>query len=209
MLAADHDAIVAVLISSRLSGTLQSASLAAAAVRDLIPVEIVDSRTGSMALGLQAVRAAELAAAGLTAPAIAEKLRAETAANHVLFFVDTLEFLKRGGRIGRAAALIGGLLQLKPLLRVEEGQVVPYERTRTRKRAIAGLADFVQGLPRRDRVCVLYSTDEAAGVALADRLAADLGLDRERIILAQIGPVIASHIGPGAMGIAVFEGETA
>jgi len=208
-LATDHDAIVAVLIAFRLSGTLQSATLAADAVRDVIPVEIVDSRTGSMALGLQALRAADLADRGLTAPVIAEKLRAETDANHVLFFVDTLEFLRRGGRIGRAAALIGGILQLKPLLRVDEGQVVPYERTRTRGKAINGLVDFVRGVPRVERLSVLYSTDLAEGVALADRLARDLGLDRDSIILAQLGPVIATHIGPGAMGVAVFEGETA
>ncbi len=208
-LAPDHDAVVAVLLSSKLSGTLQSATLAAEAVRDQIPVEIVDSRTGSMALGLQALRAADLAESGLDAAAIAERLRAETPANHVVFLVDTLEFLQRGGRIGRAAALIGGLLHLKPLLRVDEGQVVPYERTRTRAKAITGLVDFVRALPRIERLSVLYSTDRTEGELLADRLASELGLDRERIIIAQLGPVIGTHIGPGAMGVAVFEGEAA
>lgn len=208
-LAANHEAVVAVLLAAKLSGTLQSATLAAEAVRDTIPVELVDSRTGSMALGLQALRAAELAEAGLEATAIAARLRAETAANHVVFLVDTLEYLQRGGRIGRAAALIGGLLQLKPLLRVDEGQVVPYERTRTRAKAVAGLVDFVRGLPRVERMSVLYSTDRDAAEALADRLAVERPFERERIILAQLGPVIGTHIGPGAMGVAVFEGETA
>jgi DegV family protein with EDD domain len=107
-LATDHDAVVAVVLSAKLSGTFHSATLAAAAVREVIPVEVVDSRSGSMGLGLQALRAAELAATGQPAPATVARLRAETVANHVLFFVDTLEYLRRGGRIGRAAALIGG-----------------------------------------------------------------------------------------------------
>ncbi len=206
-LAADHDAVVAVLISSRLSGTLQAATLAAQAVAETVPVEIVDSRNGSMGLGLQVLRAAELAERGLAAPAIAERLRAETAANHIVFFVDTLEFLQRGGRIGRAAALLGGLLQLKPLLRVDEGQVVPFERTRTRARAIQGLVDFVRGLPHVERLSVLYSTSPADAETLADRLALELSLAREAIVVAQMGPVIGTHVGPGAMGVAVFEGE--
>ncbi len=206
-LAADHDAVVAVLISARLSGTLQAATLAAQAVAEIVPVEIVDSRNGSMGLGLQVLRAAELAERGLAAPAIAERLRAETAANHIVFFVDTLEFLQRGGRIGRAAALLGGLLQLKPLLRVDEGQVVPFERTRTRARAIQGLVDFVRGLPHVERLSVLYSTSLPDAETLADRLALELSLPREAIVVAQMGPVIGTHVGPGAMGVAVFEGE--
>ena len=206
-LATDHDAIVAVLISSRLSGTLQAATLAAQAVANVVPVEIVDSRSGSMGLGLQVLRAAELAERGLATPAIAERLRAETAANHIVFFVDTLEFLQRGGRIGRAAALVGGLLQLKPLLRVDEGQVVPFERTRTRARAIQGLVDFVRGLPHVERLSVLYSTSHPDAETLADRLALELSLPREAIVVTQMGPVIGTHVGPGAMGVAVFEGE--
>jgi DegV family protein with EDD domain len=206
-LAAEHDAIVAVLISPKLSGTLQAATIAKEAVTDAIPVEIVDSTTGSMALGLQALRAAELARRGLEAPAIADRLRAETTANHILFFVDTLEYLQRNGRIGRAAALIGGVLQLKPLLRVDEGQVVPFERTRTRAKAIQGLIDFVGDLPQVERLSVVYSSSATEAAGLADRLATTVGTPRERIILAQLGPVIAAHIGPGALGVAVFEGE--
>lgn len=204
-LAADHDAAVAVLISSKLSGTLQSATLAAASVGVAFPVEVVDSASGSMGLGHQAIRATDLARQGLAAPEIAARLRAETTANHVVFFVDTLEFLQRNGRIGRAAALIGGMLQLKPLLRVDEGQVVPFERTRTRGKAIQGLVDFVRELPQVARLSALY-TGHADGASLADRLAAETGLPREEISVVQMGPVITSHVGPGALGVAVFEG---
>lgn len=207
-LAADHDAIVAVLISAKLSGTIQSATIAAEAVKDAIAVEIVDSANGSMGLGLQAMRAADLAGRGMDAAAIAARLRAETTANHIVFFVDSLEFLQRNGRIGRAAALIGGVLQLKPILRVDEGQVVPFERTRTRARAIGGLIEFVRSLPSVERISVVY-TGEAAGATFADRLAAETGIAREQIPVVHLGPVITSHVGPGALGVAVFEGGVA
>jgi DegV family protein with EDD domain len=204
-LAVDHDAIVVVLLSAKLSGTLNSAAVAAAAVAPLVPIELVDSRTGSMALGFQALPAAELAAAGIDASVIAEGLRAEVQRHHVVFFVDTLEYLQRGGRIGRAAALISGMLQLKPLLRIDEGQVVPWERTRTRSRALAGQIDVARGLPAIERVAALYSSDRTEGIAFADRIASELSLPREQVVVAQIGPTVATRIGPGAMGIAVVE----
>jgi len=205
-LATDHDAIVAVLLSGKLSATIQSAAMAATAVADLIPVEIVDSRTGTMSLGWQAIRAAELAQTGMSASALAAQLRAEVPEHHILFFVDTLEFLQRGGRIGRAAALIGGLLQLKPLLRVDEGQVVPFERTRTRSKAINGLIDFVRGFPHVERIAAIHVSDPEAAAKLADQLAGVTGIPRDQILVMQIGPVIGTHIGPGAMGVALFEG---
>ncbi|MCC6315902.1 MAG: DegV family protein, partial [Thermomicrobiales bacterium] len=204
-LAADHDAIVAVLLSTKLSGALGAATLARDAVADVIPVELVDSRTAAMGLGFQALHATELARGGVEAATIADRLRGETNRYHVVFFVDTLEYLRRGGRIGRAAALIGGVLQIKPLLRVDEGQVVPMERARTRARAVAGLVDFVKTLPRIERVAALYSSDRAAGEALADRIAGETGLPRERLVVSQIGPTVATHIGPGALGVAVVE----
>lgn len=206
-LAADHAEIVALLVSAKLSGTIEAAKTAAAAVAAERPVEIavVDSRTVSMALGFQALRAAELAATGLGVAAIVEALRAESARTHILFFVDTLEHLERGGRIGRAAALIGGVLQLKPLLRIDEGQVVPWDRARTHARAVDELVGFVAGLPAVERLAALYSSDREEGTALADRLAAVAGLPRERVVLAQIGPTVAAHIGPGALGVAVVE----
>ena len=203
-LAADHDAIVAVLISSKLSGTVQSATLAAAAVAEQIPVEIVDSLNASLGLGFQAIRAAELSAQGIPAPDIAMRLRAETSEYHLVFFVDTLEFLQRGGRIGRAASLVGTFLKLKPVLRVDEGQVVPYERTRTRAKAIEALKDFVSGLPKTSRLGFLYSTSrsdvDTLAAALADRV------PPERVTFAQFSPVIGTHVGPGAVGICVYEG---
>ncbi|MGI8477303.1 MAG: DegV family protein [Thermomicrobiales bacterium] len=204
-LAVDHDTIIAPLISSKLSGTIQSATIAAEAVSGLVRVEIVDSLNASMGLGLQVLRAARLARSGQTAGEIVRTLRAETQLHHLLFLVDSLDYIHRGGRIGRARTLLGTLLQLKPLLRVDEGLIVPYERTRTRAKAIEGLARFVQGLPRIEELTLLHSSNEDD---LA-RIMADLSplFPPERMTTAQFSPVIGAHVGPGAVGVCVFEGE--
>ena len=206
-LAPSHDAVIAVLISSKLSGTVQSAAVARDAVAGVIPVEVVDSLNASLGLGFQVMRATDLVAGGADAASIAERLRAEVGAYHVVFFVDTLEFLQRGGRIGKAAALVGGFLNLKPLLRVDEGQIVPFERTRTRGRAVQGLVDFVRGLPSVERLGVIHSSTPDEARALADRLAAEKGIAPDKVLVAQMSPVIGTHVGPGAMGVSVAEGE--
>jgi DegV family protein with EDD domain len=206
-LATDHDAILAILISAKLSGTLQSATVARESIGDLVPIEIVDSGNASLGLGFQALRAAGLARSGQPLDAIARTLRAETPAYHLVFFVDTLEFLQRGGRIGRAAALAGSVIKLKPILRVDEGQIVPHERTRTRARAIDGLREFVRGLPHVERLAVLHVTTPAE----AEQLAADLSAAHPGIepIVARFGPVVGTHTGPGTLGVSVYEGEGA
>jgi DegV family protein with EDD domain len=159
-----------------------------------------------MGLGLQVLRAARLAESGHDVQEIARILRAETNAYHLLFFVDTLEYLQRGGRIGRAASLLGSLIQLKPLLRIDEGQVVPFERTRTKSRAVEGLVSFAKGFPHIEELAILYSTDREEAEEVANSLTSAFA--RERMHLAQFSPVIGTHVGPGAMGVCVFEGET-
>lgn len=202
-LAGDHDEIVCVLISSRLSGTVQSATLAAEAVADVIHVEVVDSQNCSYGLGFQAIHAAELVKSAHSAAEIAALLVSEINAYHLVFFVETLEHLRRGGRIGKAAQLVGTLLQLKPLLRIDGGQVVPYERTRTRSKAISALVDFAKDIPNIDRVAVIYNTTPDDAIALSGKIAS-IARD-EDIPLVQFGPVIATHIGPGVVGLAIRE----
>jgi DegV family protein with EDD domain len=204
-LAADHDEIVAVLMSSKLSGCVQSATTAAAELEDQIRVEVVDSFNVSLGLGFQAIRAAELAAQGHGAEEIARRVHADVNAYNLAFFVDTLEYLKRGGRIGGAASLIGSLLQLKPVLRIDEGQVVPYERTRTHARAVDALREFVAGWPAINRLGVIYSRDRAE----AEHLVAELPttVDPDRIVIAQLSSVLSAHVGPGVLGVCIDDTE--
>lgn len=197
------DQVVCPVISSRLSGTYQSASIAAQNVSGAIAVEVVDSMSASWGLGFQVLRAVDLAKQGQDAATIAQTLRNETTRYHVVFFVETLEHLRRGGRIGKAAQLVGSLLQLRPLLRIDEGQVVPFERTRTRGKAIQALKAFAHENGIAEEIVVLYNTtpDQARD------LAADLATvtpDRE-VRISQLGPVIDTHIGPDVLGVAVKE----
>lgn len=199
--AAGAQEIICPILSSRLSGTFQSAQIAAQNLAGEIKVELVDTLNVSYGLGFQVLRAADLADEGLDATTIAQTLRNEMTRYHVVFFVETLEHLRRGGRIGKAAQMVGSLLQLRPLLRIDEGQVVPYERTRTRSKAIRALADFATDNLLPEELAILYNTTPEDAEILAGMLQS-VTPDRE-IPLIKLGPVIASHIGPDVLGVAV------
>jgi DegV family protein with EDD domain len=202
-----HDAVVAVLLSSRLGGAVGAAREARERLADRLAVEIVDSRSASLGLGFQALRAAELARGGAGAGVIAAELRAARDRYHVVFSVESVEHLRQSGRIGRSAAMIAEALQLKPLLRIDEGQIVPYERARTRARAIAELAEFVREMPAVDRVAALYATNRDDAERLAELIAAETGLASDRLTIAQIGSAVADQVGPGGLGVAVVESD--
>lgn len=195
--------IVCVSISSRLSGTFQSASIASQNLADELTIEVVDSFSASYGLGFQALRAAELADSGKNAKEIAEVLLNELGRYHVVFFVETLDHLRRGGRIGKAAQMVGTFLQLKPLLRVDEGQIVPFERTRTRSRAIRALEQFAGESGQAEELVVLYNTtlDDAKNLASA----ISVETPGKSPVLAKVSPVIAAHIGPDVLGVVVKE----
>jgi DegV family protein with EDD domain len=166
-------------------------------------VTIVDSESVSYALGFQAIRAAELAATGGSADEIAATITAERARYHIIFFVETLEHLRRGGRIGKAAQLVGTMLKLKPLLRVDGGQVVPFERTRTRSRAIATLLDFARELNGVEQAAVIYNSTPEEAASLAERVRQISTSDSIPVV--QFGPVISTHVGPGVLGLVLKE----
>lgn len=193
--------IICPLISSRLSGTFQSAQIAAQNLAGGIRVELVDTLNVSYGLGFQVLRAADLADQGLDPATIAQTLRNEIWRYHVVFFVETLEHLRRGGRIGKAAQMVGSLLQLRPLLRIDEGQVVPYERTRTRSKAMRALADFATDNIIPEEIAVLYNTTPDDAVKLAETLGP--ATPEAAIRLVKLGPVIDSHIGPDVLGVVV------
>lgn len=195
--------ILCVTISSKLSGTFQSASLAGQNLAGELKVEVVDSFSGSYGLGFQALRAASLADEGKNASEISEVLLNEIGRYHVVFFVETLEHLRRGGRIGKAAQLVGTLLQLKPLLRVDEGMIVPFERTRTRSKAVRALENFSAETGPVAELCVLYNTTLDDAKALAQSITErNPGVST---VLTKVSPVIAAHIGPDVLGLVVKE----
>lgn len=201
----DHDGAVVITHSAKLGGTIASARAAAERVSTGFPIAVIDSGSVTMGLGFAVLRAAEVAQGGGGLDEVVAAVDETRASTEVVFFVETLEYLEAGGRIGRAAALIGGALQLKPMLRIDEGQIVPFERARTRTRAIDDLAQFVTGLGKIERVAVLHASSPEEATVLANRLRQETGLKGDRVMVTQIGPAVAAHIGPGAMGVAVVD----
>jgi len=199
------DAVLAIHLSGDMSGTYESALLAA---RDApVPVTVVDSRQVGVATGYAAVSASDVLAAGgsVEEAAAAARRRADLAT--ALFYVDTLEYLRRGGRIGAAAALLGGALAVKPLLCIEDGRVANLERVRTSARALSRLEDLVvEAAGDLDvDVCVshLANPDRAADLTarLTTRLAANLhGRD---VWCGELGAVLGAHVGPGMVAACV------
>lgn len=201
-LARNHDEIVCVLSSSLLSGTVDSARIAASSVADILTVEVVDSLNASLGCGYQVLNAVELADQGLDAGSIADTLRGQQSRYHVIFFVETLDHLRRGGRIGKAASLLGSALQLKPLLRIDEGVVVPFERTRTRRKAIDALVDFAENLSGIERISALYNSTPEDADDLIHRVG-NLACGDSVVHTAAFGPVLGTHVGPGTLGLAI------
>ncbi|HQD68420.1 MAG TPA: DegV family protein, partial [Ornithinibacter sp.] len=138
--AAGADSVVSVHLSEAMSSTIGSAHLAAS--ESPIPVTVIDSRGLGMAMGFAVLAGARLAAGGASAGEVADAVRATCAGASVMFYVDTLEYLRRGGRIGKAGAMLGSALAIKPILGLRDGQIVPLERVRTSSRAIARLEEL-------------------------------------------------------------------
>jgi DegV family protein with EDD domain len=200
---AEH--VLSIHISGDMSGTHESALLAA---RDAsVPVTVVDSRQVGVATGYAALSAADVLDAGGSVADAAEAARERADRATALFYVDTLEYLRRGGRIGAAAALLGGALAVKPLLRIEDGRVANLERVRTSARALSRLEDLiVEAAGDQDvDLCVshLANPDRAADLAgrLGERLAVNLG-GRE-VWCGELGAVLGAHVGPGMVAACV------
>ncbi|HWL36676.1 MAG TPA: DegV family protein [Frankiaceae bacterium] len=191
--------VVAVHLSAKLSGT---ASAAAAAAGDRT-LRVVDSGQTGMGLGFAALAAADSAAKGGSIDEVAAAAEQAAARTRTLFYVDTLEYLRRGGRIGAAAALVGTALSVKPLLHIADGAIAPLEKVRTASKAIARLEELAVAEGGGGRVSVavhhLASADRAA--ALADRLRARLDLDA--FYVTEVGAVVGAHTGPGMLAVVV------
>jgi DegV family protein with EDD domain len=198
-------AVVSVHLSGEMSGTFESAQLAAA--RAPLPVHAVDSRQVGVATGFAALTAADVLDAGGTAEEAAAAARARAASSSSLFYVDTLEYLRRGGRIGAAAALFGGALAVKPLLQIAEGRVATLEKVRTTARALSRLEELAVDAAGDAQIdlCVahLASPDRAGQLsqALAGRL--EQNLSGRDVWCAELGAVLGAHVGPGMLAVCV------
>jgi DegV family protein with EDD domain len=197
--------VLSIHLSGEMSGTYESAQLAAR--ESPVPVRTVDSRQLGMATGFAVLTAADVLDDGADAEAAAAAAAERAAATTSLFYVDTLEYLRRGGRIGPAAALLGSALAVKPLLRIDDGRIASLEKVRTAGRALSRLEELaVEAAGERPvdvAVAHLANADRAALLAtnLSGRLAASLQ-DRS-VLVGEVGAVIGAHVGPGMVAVVV------
>ncbi|MDH6110478.1 DegV family protein with EDD domain [Kitasatospora sp. MAP12-15] len=194
--------VVSLHLSAELSGTCEAARLAAAEAE--LPVRVVDSRMVGMALGYAVLAAAEAIADGQDLAGVAAAAERRAAATHGFFYVDTLEYLRRGGRIGAARALLGSALAVKPLLHLSGGRIEPLEKVRTASRAIARLEEIAveQAGEAEVDITVHHLAAEDRAEPLAERLRERVPGLRE-LYVGEVGAVIGAHAGPGLLAVVV------
>ena len=194
------DEILSVHVSAKLSGTMNSATQAREEYGGACRIEIIDSLQGSMGLGMLAIAAAEAARRGDSLDDVVTETRATIPKVGFIGLLDTLEYLEKGGRIGKAQAFMGSLLRIKPLLTIRDGEAHPLERARTRAKGVDRMCELVQAeMPLKD-LAVVYTTTPDEARALAQRLQSYL--PQGEVILSQVGPVVGTYLGPGVLGVA-------
>ncbi len=204
-LAETTDQILSIHLSSGFSGTVESARQAARALGDRCTVEVIDSTTVSMAMGLAVLAAARAARDGAELDACAEAARSTLRRLRLAITVDTLEYLRRGGRIGRAASFFGGILRIKPILTVRDGEAFPLGRVRTRRKALEEIVKISLEGGAIVEAAVLHATTPEDARFLSEEVSRrfpDVTVHQGRF-----GPVLGVHGGPGIIGVAVVLAE--
>ncbi len=200
----DHDEIVSIHISEKLSGTYASA-VQGAEMTDPKRVHVVDSQLVSMSLGLITLAATAIVAQGADAATVERRVTEMREHVQTYFSVATLEFLRRGGRIGRASAMLGSVLQVKPVLCIRDGLVTPLERVRTFDRALNRIVELTREVDRGQGLCVIVGHGDAE--ADAERVARELEPVAETLLIQPLGPVVGAHAGPGVVGVGCYAAE--
>lgn len=202
-----NDQVAAVFMSSKMSGTFSTANVIKEQLLEEYKdaqIEILDSKTNSMQLGFAALEGAKRASEGATLKEVVEIMEHVIANSRFLFTPETFEYLKKGGRIGGAAALLGHLLNIKPVLTVENGQTTVFGKARTRKKAVDMILNkLYEDASDRELggVIVHHINCEEKGQEIAEEITLKLGI---KVNIQSIGPVIGTHVGPGSVGVAYW-----
>jgi len=203
-LSKDADGIVSIHLSSELSGTYNSAVQGKKEIAgNKCPIEVIDTRQVTISLGVIVTSAAAVARAGGSLKQVVEEVKQGMKDTHMLGLLDTLKYLYLGGRIGKAKQLLGSVLNVKPVLTVKDGVVVPTAQVRTRPKGVARLIEFARSASNIQQLWVGYNTTPDEARTLADSLGTVF--DRKKIQLAEIGAVLGVHAGPGTL-IVSFRG---
>ncbi|UCG10751.1 MAG: DegV family protein [Dehalococcoidia bacterium] len=200
-LSAEADGIVSIHISSKLSATYNSALRGVEILGKEFPIAVVDSQLVTMGLGLLTVSAATIAQSSKDLPQLVADVRNTISSIRVLGFLDTLKYLALGGRIGKAKALLGSLLSVKPMLTIKDGELEPAGQVRTRNHGMNSLLDFVKNAEDIQDLAIVYSTTLDEAQTLAERIAFKYNIKQVR--LTRLGPVLGVHAGPGILFVAL------
>ncbi|HHW98493.1 MAG TPA: DegV family protein [Firmicutes bacterium] len=199
----EHDSIISIHISSGLSGTINAALTAKEMVDG--DIHVVDSKSVSLGIGIIVLEAREMVEQGLGAAEIVARLEPVLKNTEVFFTLDTLEYLHKGGRIGKVAAVMGSLLNIKPIVRVVDGVYIPVAKVRRQEQALQEMVEQFKALASGreiKRLVVAHGAAEPAATRLASKLKETLG--REPDLTMSVGPVIGVHTGPGTVGAAMI-----
>lgn len=199
------DQILSIHISGRLSQTLRNAQQGADSLLGRCNIVVIDSLTTSLGLGILAEGAAKAAQEGATLDEIVRLVRGMIPHIYIVFYVDQMDYLERGNRIGKAQAILGTMLNIKPLLFVEDGEIIPLEKVRTHEKAIEKLFEFVAEFSELEQAAIAqrHASPTEETNMLLERL--EPLFPHMKFPIIQYGPVLASHIGPSAMGVIVYE----
>ncbi len=203
-LSQEAEGIISIHISSKLSGTYNSALQGKELVENKCSIEVIDSQVLTMSLGLLVIEATTIAKSGKSIQQVVEEVKQIIPSIHLLALLDTLKYLAIGGRIGKVKALLGSILSVKPMLAIEDGELVPISQVRTRLKGIDKLFDFVKNATNIQDLAIVYNTTPDEALALAERMGSIF--PQERIRLARLGPALGVHAGPGTL-IAALRGR--
>jgi DegV family protein with EDD domain len=198
------DDIIAIHVSARLSRTVELARTTAHSLIGQRRIAVVDSLSTSLALRTLVLAAGEISRKGASLDEVVRLVRAMIPHVYLVFFVESLEYLERGERIGKAEALLGTMLSIKPLLIIEDGEILPLEKVRTRGGGIDKLYEFVTEFPHLEKIAVLKGARATTPSELVERL--QNTYPKRELDLVTYGPVLATHLGPEAIGVFVYEG---
>ena len=198
-IAANGDDIASIHVSSKLSGTLNSASIASETSELETRIELLDSYTAGVGLRAVVEAAAAQAREGAPLEEVTAAARSVMARCRVVVAVDTLEYLQKGGRIGRASAFLGSALRIKPLIQIDGGEVAPFDRVRTRSKAVKRLEEVALEDLTLEKLFVIYSDNDTSATELVEHVSPHLPHTRIEVI--QTGPTVGAYLGPNALGI--------
>jgi DegV family protein with EDD domain len=204
-LAEETDEILVITLSSKLSGTYQSAMSARDLAEKKPRIEVIDSLAVAMGLGLVVISAAKKAQAGVKLDELVDYVRKALDRSHFIAYFDTLRYLAKGGRIGRAQGLLGSMLSIKPILTVKEGEISPVTRLRSQAAGMDYLYNFVISFPKIEYLAVEHTTLPDEADKLVERLSTSF--PRENIYRSTVSPVLGVYGGPNAIAVTVLEAE--